>query len=278
MTATPLVSIITPARNAARYLAETVESVRAQDWPAVEHIVIDDGSTDSGATTAVLARYPHLRAWSRENRGQYATMNEGLRAARGTWVLFLSADDLLAPHAIRQAMATAHRHPAAQVIYGRWRKIDPDGRPLPVQTQLSGRLPRRLFVYLDHISHCALFARREALLSGEHSFDESVRYTGDAIWIQRLIDAGLPMRFVDAVLAEYRVHPAQTVQRAGRQAIEAEQRRYVAAAGASWRLVQATAAAERWRSRALKAACILRTGGPPALIRTARGWQQRRRT
>src|SRR5438876_704742 len=72
---------------------ELIKSVLEQDYLHIEHIIIDDGSTDDGATVEVLKRYPHLRWWSRENKGQYATLNEGLATARGSVVGIISADD-----------------------------------------------------------------------------------------------------------------------------------------------------------------------------------------
>ncbi|MBE3118290.1 MAG: glycosyltransferase, partial [Candidatus Atribacteria bacterium] len=99
----PLVSIITPVYNGAAFIEELILSVQRQDYPNIEHIIIDDGSRDDGATIAILKRYPHLRWWSRENKGQYATMNEGLEAAKGEFVCFISADDLLTPGAVKIA-------------------------------------------------------------------------------------------------------------------------------------------------------------------------------
>ena len=64
----PLVSIITAVRNGSRYLSALIESVLAQDYPRIEHIVIDDGSDDDDATIRILEQYPHLRWWTRENQ------------------------------------------------------------------------------------------------------------------------------------------------------------------------------------------------------------------
>ena len=62
MLSTPLVSIITPVYNGAEYLEELIISVRDhQDYPYIEHIIIDDGSTDDGETVSILKKYPHLR-------------------------------------------------------------------------------------------------------------------------------------------------------------------------------------------------------------------------
>ncbi len=60
----PLVTIITPVYNGAKYIEELILSVKAQDYPYIEHIIIDDGSDDGGATVAILKRHTHLRWWS----------------------------------------------------------------------------------------------------------------------------------------------------------------------------------------------------------------------
>ena len=107
----PLVSIITPVHNGAKYIEKLIESVRTQDYHNIEHVIIDDGSTDDDATVAILRKYPHLNWWSRENKGQYATMNEGLEAARGELVCFISADDVMASGAVHCAVEFMQAHP-----------------------------------------------------------------------------------------------------------------------------------------------------------------------
>jgi glycosyltransferase involved in cell wall biosynthesis len=87
-----LVSIITPCFNRAGLVADAVESVRQQDHPDVEHIVMDGGSTDG--TLEVLGRYSHLRVFSQPDEGIYDALNKGLRLARGEVVGFLNTDDL----------------------------------------------------------------------------------------------------------------------------------------------------------------------------------------
>ena len=101
----PRVSVVIPCWNAARTLGATLESVLAQTWPNLEIIVVDDGSTDDSADEArrfaargvALARLGH-------NRGQTAALNVGVRAARGEFIQYLDADDLLSPNKIEAQM------------------------------------------------------------------------------------------------------------------------------------------------------------------------------
>lgn len=97
----PLVSIVTPAYNQAEYLAETIDSVLAQDYPNIEYIVLDDGSTDE--TPEVLQHYDGRVHHERHpNMGQARTLNKGWQRARGTYLGYLSSDDLLYPSAVSQ--------------------------------------------------------------------------------------------------------------------------------------------------------------------------------
>ena len=101
----PLVSIVTPTYNQAEYLAETIESVLAQDYPNIEYIVLDDGSTDS--TPEVLNRYSGRVRWERhDNMGQARTLNKGWAMSRGEFIGYLSSDDLLLPDAISKLVET----------------------------------------------------------------------------------------------------------------------------------------------------------------------------
>ena len=103
--ATPLVSIVIPSYNHGRYLEATIESVLAQDYPRVELIVIDDGSTDD--SREILGRYGGRFHWeSQPNRGQVATLNRAWLMSRGEILAWIGADDLLLPH----AASTSVRH------------------------------------------------------------------------------------------------------------------------------------------------------------------------
>jgi glycosyltransferase involved in cell wall biosynthesis len=99
----PLVSIIIPCYNAARYVGEAIESALAQTYPRKEVIVIDDGSTDNSVD--VIQSYRHQVRWETgPNRGGCAARNRGLELAGGEFIQFLDADDLLLPEKIEQQM------------------------------------------------------------------------------------------------------------------------------------------------------------------------------
>ncbi len=95
----PRFSVVIPAFNAAATLARAIESVRAQNWPAHEILVVDDGSTD--ATAEVAAGFDGVRLIRQRNRGVSVARNAGAAAATGDWLAFLDADDWYAPDRIR---------------------------------------------------------------------------------------------------------------------------------------------------------------------------------
>jgi glycosyltransferase involved in cell wall biosynthesis len=206
----PLVSIITPVYNGADYIEDLILSVSNQDYPNIEHIIIDDGSTDNGATVDVLNKYPHLRWWTRENKGQYATMNEGLDAAKGEWVCFISADDLLAHEAVRIVIEfISNTLSEFDAVYGRSLYINEKGVPYEVQNLLR-RTPTWLYRFIPQINHCSLYVRRNVLLVGKFHFDKALNYNGDYDWFLTLISANLRFGFINKVLSKIRLHSGQT--------------------------------------------------------------------
>ena len=92
MAASPLISIITPSLNRAGMIDSAIDSVLAQDYPRMEHIVVDGGSTDG--TLDRLKRYPQVRVLSGPDAGMYDALNKGLAAATGEVIGFLNSDDL----------------------------------------------------------------------------------------------------------------------------------------------------------------------------------------
>lgn len=118
---TPLVSVVIPCYNYARYLAEAVNSAVSQEGVDVDVIIVDDASTDGSPRLArlIAAADPHVRAVLHpSNMGHIATYNDGLSRVTGDYVVLLSADDVLAPGALARSTALMERHPAVSLVYG----------------------------------------------------------------------------------------------------------------------------------------------------------------
>lgn len=198
----PIVSVVVPAYNHADYLPHALDSLLAQDYPRLEVMVFDDGSTDE--TPAVLERYTGRLRWERQpNMGQAATLNKGWSLATGELLGYLSADDLLHPRAVGAVAAAFARDPAVVLAYPDYDLIDARGKRLR-----TVRVPE--FDYRTVVSTwvCppgpgALFRRGPAAAVG--FWDTSLRLSPDyAFWL-RLGLLGRAER-VPQVLAGFRVH------------------------------------------------------------------------
>jgi glycosyltransferase involved in cell wall biosynthesis len=100
----PLVSIVTPSFNQAQFLEQAIRSVLTQDYPRIEHLVIDGGSTD-GSLDVIQRFQAELAYWeSEEDRGQADAINKGFRRARGEIVAWLNSDDLYLPGTVSSAV------------------------------------------------------------------------------------------------------------------------------------------------------------------------------
>lgn len=158
----PLVTIITPSFNQGHFIKATIDSVLSQDYPRIEYIIMDGGSTDS--TTDVVRPYlDRLTYISEKDRGQTHAINKGLLRAKGEVVAYLNSDDTLLPGAITRAVAALGRHPDVGAIYGDGFQIDFDGK---VKQQFPFTEPFNLWkltFVLDYILQQSVFFRRACL-------------------------------------------------------------------------------------------------------------------
>jgi glycosyltransferase involved in cell wall biosynthesis len=280
MSELPLVSIVTPAFNAARFLEPLLQSVAGQDYARIEHIVIDDGSTDGGATVAILQRYPNVRWWTRANRGQYATMNEGVRAAAGEFITFISADDTYVDTGAVGALAEyLIRHPECDVAHGYTHHMEEDGTAVSVQPYQ--RFPAWMLRYnLGFIFHCSLLVRRPKLLADGLFFDEALRYVGDADWMIRLYLQGYRFGRIDRDIGAYRHHPEQvsTVATGDSRALAArlaERSRVFRQYRSSGALRRLVGAYDTFQQRRVKLAGAWHRGGAAQVGASVSNWIRR---
>jgi glycosyltransferase involved in cell wall biosynthesis len=276
-TESPLVSIVTPTYNSAGYLEDLLRSVEAQDYPRIEHIVIDDGSTDDGATIALLKRYPRVKWWSRANRGQYATLNEGFRAATGEFITTISGDDVYADTGAVGAMARfLSEHAECDVVHGYTQHIDENGKPLAVQPYQS--YPYWMLTYnLGFIFHCSLLTRRARLIEDDLLFDESLRYTGDGDWMARLYLKNYRFHGIERYIGAYRHHAQQvstiTTSDQRERALRSEERTMVdRRCGQNRILRHLVDAYSTLQQRRLKAISAWQIGGGAGVWGIAHNW------
>jgi glycosyltransferase involved in cell wall biosynthesis len=179
----PLVSIVTPSLNQGRFIEDTIQSVLAQDYPNIEYIVVDGGSTDQ--TLDVLRRYDGRLRWvSERDGGQSEAINKGFRMARGDIVAWLNSDDTYLAGAVGKVVAHLCSHPRVAMIYGEGYLMDEAGR-------VSRRFPAtepfnlwRLVHFSDYILQQTVFWRRW-VFDSVGMLDESLHYGMDwDFWIR----------------------------------------------------------------------------------------------
>jgi len=156
---TPLVSIVTPSLNCGAFIEETLRSVGEQDYPRVEHIVLDSGSTDE--TLDILARYPSVRVVTSAPQGLSAKVDQGFSLARGEIVAWLNADDFYLPGAVSKAVNAMERNPRFAVVY--CNRLVVDERSIEIERIRSKQASWNEMLTYDYVPLESAFIRREAL-------------------------------------------------------------------------------------------------------------------
>jgi glycosyltransferase involved in cell wall biosynthesis len=212
MSSSPLVSIVTPSYNHAIYLEEALQSVRAQTYPHVEHIVIDGASTDQ--TLEVLRRYTDRLRWvSEPDAGQASAINKGFRMARGEIWGWLNADDTLAADAVQIAVQAFLQEPDVMMVYGEGFVIDETGKRVGRFEYTEPFDLSRLIDVLDYILQPTVFFRRE-IFQEISMLDESLHWCFDwDLWIR--IGQRFKVRYLPQYLASSRVYEQTKTSRGG---------------------------------------------------------------
>lgn len=228
----PLVSVILPTYNRARFLPQAFASIEAQDLADWELIVVDDGSTDETADVVrvLSGRLAQpVRCVRQPNRGAYAARNRGLELARGRYVAFFDSDDVWLPHHLADCVAALQQHQDLDWVYGACRvvnfetgrELEPHtfyvrGRPRPflsLRARLAGPLrliddPRAVRCQILHGLFCGLqnsVIRRRVF--HQRPFQAEPRNeVEDQLYVVRALKAGCRFGYFNAVHVIYHVH------------------------------------------------------------------------
>lgn len=202
----PRISVVVPTFNSAAYLAATLESILAQDYPDLEVIVVDGASTDG--TVDIIRRYAgRLASWvSEPDRGQCDAINKGFARATGELRCWTNADDLLEPGALRHAAAQLDDPSRPQWLVGAARLIDAAGRPRGVRAPRLIDDDTFLLWALRWTPSQATFWNR-SMWEAAGPLDEDLHYVMDfALWWR--MHRVAPAVVSDRVLGTYRLHAA----------------------------------------------------------------------
>lgn len=198
----PRVTIVTPSFNQADYLEQTIMSVLNQDYPNIEYIIIDGGSTD-GSVEIIKNFQNRLAYWvSEADRGQSAAINKGFKRGTGQIFHWLNSDDLLMPSAVRIAVHYLMKKPDIGLVYGDRITIDSRGNFLSL-TQVPS-FSEKIFRHHLRIPQETAFFRSE-LWRQVSGVDEELRYCMD---YDLFVKLSKKTRFyhIPVVLGAYRKH------------------------------------------------------------------------
>lgn len=199
----PLVSIVTPSYNQARYLETTIQSVLSQDYPNIEYIVMDGGSTD-GSVEIIKRHADQLAFWvSEPDEGQTDAINKGFARAKGEIIAWLNSDDVYRPGAISEAVAFMQTHPDVGLVYGNADYIDGEGKIIGwfPAAETDYRRLRRGYV---HIPQQAAFFRA-SIWRMVGPLDPSFYFAMDYdLWVR--IASVAPIRYHPRTWAAFRLH------------------------------------------------------------------------
>lgn len=202
------ISVIVPVHNAERTLERTLRSLRAQTLQDWEAVLVDDGSSDG--SPAIIRRWNQsdrrIRAIRQDQAGASAARNAALTLAGGTWIIFLDADDELAPHHLAMMLAASRGEPEADILHCGWRRMA--GKQPWRDTHAARRLTDPMLETAracPFAIHAALTRRQPIVDVG--GFDPALRIAEDWDLWQRLARSGARFVPVENIIADVHVEP-----------------------------------------------------------------------
>jgi len=198
-----LISIVTPSCNQAQYIEEIIRSVLSQDYPYIEYLIVDGGSTDG--TVSIIKKYEDKLAWwgSETDRGQTDAINKGFARAKGELLAWINSDDTYEPGAVAAAVKYLQEHPKTGMVYGDCNYINESGTVVGKfhSAQTSYRLLRRGYT---RIPQQTMFFRAE-LWKQLGPLDPSFYFAMDYdLWTR--IARRTEIKYVPQTWANFRLH------------------------------------------------------------------------
>jgi glycosyltransferase involved in cell wall biosynthesis len=205
------VSVIMPAYNAAKYIAEAIESLITQSFEDWELILVNDGSTDETLSIAQGYSDPRLKITTQKNQGEAGARNTGLELATGKYISFLDADDLYLPNALNSFVGYMDSHPEIDIAYSDGFICNTHGEPMMRLTEIRENIVEGyilesivLSTIIITVPLCTIL-RRAAVESKPFRFDQNISYGTDwDFWIR--ISKYAKFGYINELTCKYRVH------------------------------------------------------------------------
>ncbi len=218
------VSILIPAYNAERYIAETIESILVQTYPNFELLIIDDGSTDN--TLAIIKSYAEkdqrIKVITQANSGIPNTLNKGIELSKNEWICRMDADDLMMPNRIERQLAFIAENPDLAVASSYVYNIGEDGK---IIGQFRAKFTNRAVVE-EYVRKNQLIGFHQPAVIMKKSVIQAVggyrnfSYAEDLDLWNRVAEQGYPILVQPEFLVKYRIHSTSISVTNAKQGIE----------------------------------------------------------
>ena len=198
-----LVSVIIPCYNHANYLEEAIQSVLNSTYPALEIIVVDDGSTDNSGEIArkIMRSHSNIHYFYQENTGPSAARNQGIRMSKGAFILPLDADDKIAEQYIEKAVDVLTRNDDVKIVYCDAEFFGGRSGPWKLKKFSARRMALRNMIF-----SCALYRRSDFERSGGYNEDLIHGHEDWDFWIAMIKDGGHAFKLEGFTGFFYRIH------------------------------------------------------------------------
>jgi glycosyltransferase involved in cell wall biosynthesis len=194
----PVISVIIPVYNGEKFLAEAVQSVLAQNYPSLEIIIVDDGSTDN--TRKICDNYKHLIKYLyQDNAGPSSARNMGLSLATGEFISFLDVDDLWPVNKLKDHLAEFKKNPSLGFVQGfteqvYYRKYNPD----------LSKISKKEEIIFGFLLGSGLY--RKSIFDKVGNFDTGMKFCEDLDWFLRAREEEIPFKVQEKLTLIYRIH------------------------------------------------------------------------
>jgi glycosyltransferase involved in cell wall biosynthesis len=201
----PQLSVVVPSFNQGQFIERTIKSIISQNYPNLEIIVMDGGSTDE--TLSIIDRYrAHIAHFeSGPDGGQAAAIAKGFLLARGDFISWLNSDDTYNPDALLAIGRYLALHPKVEFLYGNTRIIDANDRQLSFKRSVKFWLPVMKYAYLTVPQMSAFWSRALYLRAG--GMDQTLRFCMDYDLFVRMSQISAPRR-INETIGNFRIHGA----------------------------------------------------------------------
>ena len=199
----PKISIITVTYNSAHTLSDTLRSVQSQDYPNIEHIIVDGNSQDD--TVDIIKSFPHISKWiSEEDGGLYDAMNKGVQLATGDIIGILNSDDLYAHNKVLSKVAEKFVHNNIDALYGDLHYVNASNTNKILRVWKSGKYKRSNFSFGWMPPHPTFFVKRQ-VYDQAGNFNIALKRSADyELMLRILVKHQFKADYLDEVLVKMR--------------------------------------------------------------------------